>query len=812
MAERLNTTRQHRSSNPWADVSLKAAVTSIALWAASATATLADPPLPTQHPKRLAQIAPNAQITRNAQTSQATQITETTAASAAASETDGTKRKAAPTPESSQPETQLQPNPETTADAKAEPKAETPTEPEYRLAKHHLMGEKERDFRNTVRAAVRDLSRLSVDPSNAKALKTIARAVRRNKPADARAQLEKLTGDIARKLGLWMVLRTGSGSLAEYRAFLVAHPDWPSRALLRKRMEDVAFTFGGTVGEIEDTFKLLDPTTGPGIAALASAKQAVGKDKEARALAARAWRQDMLPNNFETGFLERFGDLLTPEDHKARVDRLLGEFFFRKRLRRSRANRIRRVIPLLSTADQKAATARLSLYLGQSSANRLVASLPAAARKDPEFARQRAQNFARQRKYEKAAAQLAKTPAGQSSPDPDGDWDLRQRVARELLELKKYKSAYDTVKDARPDDENDRKDAAFLSGWIALQKLKNLKFALKHFEVMTEAADGPLSRSKASYWLGRAHLAAGDTAAARKAFLAGGAFRDTFHGALSRVALEPAQRSLAIPLPPKPTDAEIKAFQSSDLIKAAVLADKADLPRGFVRSLFGSYAWRTKSVGAGGEIILSAALAELLGDGQIAVRAGKAGVARGYDHFIYSYPLHRLPAFAPITDRTPPPEILLGIARQESEFNTRIVSRVGARGVLQVMPITAKDVCQIYKVRCNVKRLLTDATYNTRIAAAYIATQMRVVEDNMILTLTSYNAGPGRTRQWLRERGDPRTEAYDALDWVYAIPFQETRLYVQKVLSNLQVYRARLSKPEPIQVDRELGIDRPNTP
>ncbi|MEL6228140.1 MAG: lytic transglycosylase domain-containing protein, partial [Pseudomonadota bacterium] len=89
---------------------------------------------------------------------------------------------------------------------------------------------------------------------------------------------------------------------------------------------------------------------------------------------------------------------------------------------------------------------------------------------------------------------------------------------------------------------------------------------------------------------------------------------------------------------------------------------------------------------------------------------------------------------------------------------------------------------------------------------------MRVVEDNMILTLTSYNAGPGRTRQWLRERGDPRTEAYDALDWVYAIPFQETRLYVQKVLSNLQVYRARLSKPEPIQVDRELGIDRPNTP
>ena len=61
-----------------------------------------------------------------------------------------------------------------------------------------------------------------------------------------------------------------------------------------------------------------------------------------------------------------------------------------------------------------------------------------------------------------------------------------------------------------------------------------------------------------------------------------------------------------------------------------------------------------------------------------------------------------------------------------------------------------------------------------------------------ILTLAGYNAGPGRAREWIKEFGDPRDQKIDPIDWIHRIPFEETREYVQKVLSNIQIYRARL--------------------
>ncbi|MEM1306459.1 MAG: lytic transglycosylase domain-containing protein [Pseudomonadota bacterium] len=564
-------------------------------------------------------------------------------------------------------------------------------------------------------------------------------------------------------------------------------------------MEDLAFTEGGTVAEITALFDAMPPQTGAGMAALASAKLISGDEAAARSLAQKVWRENRLARNFEVGFIDRFGKLLTPEDHAARADRLLGTWFARRSPRRRRADAVRRLIPLLSPPQQKYVTARLSLYLGQKGAEKLARALPKEWARKPELARQRAQAAVRAKQYERAGRFLAKAPAGTDAPAPDGDWELRERVAKELIEAGKAELAYTITATARPNDENAAKEAAFLAGWVALRKRDDAAAARPHFERMLAAADGPLSTSKAHYWIGRA---APDTEQAQEAFAKGGAFLDTFHGALSRTAMMPPKRALALPLPSIPDDATVAAFKARDVIKAAVVADKAGLPRRFVRALFGTFAWR---VASGGEILLSGAVADALGDTQVSVRAGKAGVARGHPHYVQSYPVHRLTEYDPLTER-PPNELLLAIARQESEFNTKIISRAGARGVLQVMPITARDVCRIYRTKCDIKRLLTDEQYNTRIASAYIATQMRVVDDNMILTLTSYNAGPGRTRQWLRQRGAPRDGKRDPLDWTYQIPFRETRLYVQKVLSNLQVYRARLGKETPVQVDRDLGL------
>jgi soluble lytic murein transglycosylase len=197
-------------------------------------------------------------------------------------------------------------------------------------------------------------------------------------------------------------------------------------------------------------------------------------------------------------------------------------------------------------------------------------------------------------------------------------------------------------------------------------------------------------------------------------------------------------------------------------------------------------------------------LAEALGDTQMAVRIGKAAIARGLNLIVYSYPVHAFPAYSPLRD---PPEaaLMLGIARQESEFNPEIVSGAGARGILQVMPITARHVCRDYKLKCDIKRLLTDPSYNTMISSAYIADRMGEFDGSYVLGIAGYNAGPGRARQWIGEFGDPRDPSVDPEDWIHRIPFEETRDYVQKVLSNLQVYRARLGVgPSELRIAEDL--------
>ncbi len=196
-------------------------------------------------------------------------------------------------------------------------------------------------------------------------------------------------------------------------------------------------------------------------------------------------------------------------------------------------------------------------------------------------------------------------------------------------------------------------------------------------------------------------------------------------------------------------------------------------------------------------------LAAALGDTQASVRIGKTAIGRGMNLVYYAYPIHSLPQYTPL--RQPPePAMILGIARQESEFNTTTQSGAGARGILQVMPVTAKHVCRDYKLKCQIDRLMKDPAYNTMLGSAYIADRMAEFSGSYVLTLAGYNAGPGRAREWIKEFGDPRDKKVDPLDWIYRIPFEETREYVQKVLSNIQVYRARLGEANAVRINADL--------
>lgn len=640
-------------------------------------------------------------------------------------------------------------------------------------------------------AAIAPAREHPVSEDDAKRIRDAVAAINGMDDGKARALKNEITDPIGRKLVEWYRLRSGLAQALEIRSFLRANPAWPDRDELTERFEELLFARGDDTKAIKEAFSTEEPTTGMGLAALASAYLVEGDKEKARVLAARAWREHDFPARLETGFIERFGSLLTEADHKWRLDRLLIGELRGTGERKARAAMAKRVIPLLSKPEQQKAEARLAVFERSKAAANKMAALPADESADWGLAFQRVDLLRQQGKDEDAWKILLSAPTDPAEiVSPDGWWEQRRAAAYDALLAGKPKMAFELVRDAGPLSVNPRNEQTFLAGWLALRHLKDARLAKPFFEANAKGSDGPLSRSRALYWLGRTHLALGNKTQAAQHFKAAAEYTDTFHGQLARARLGKDAAAFDVTPPSAPTADQIERFNGLDAVRAAVIAHKADLDRSVVRAFISQLQRHFKSEA---EVAMVAHLAQALGDTQMALRVGKAGIARGMNLLYYAYPIHAFPAYSPL--RTPPETaLLLGLARQESEFNMTTMSGAGARGILQIMPGTARHICRDYKIKCDVKRLMRDSSYNAMLASAYVGDRLEDVAGSYILTLTSYNAGPGRTRQWIRQFGDPRDPAVDPIDWIYQIPFEETRDYVQKVLSNVQVYRARLGE------------------
>jgi soluble lytic murein transglycosylase len=643
----------------------------------------------------------------------------------------------------------------------------------------------------TLDEAIAPIRAYSLDGADADRIRDAIKAIA-SAELDKAAEIQRAIQDpVGRKLVDWYRLRNGYGEPSEYRAFLDSNPAWPDRSGLTQKFELALFTSGGSAGFIKSQFANGGPDTGAGFAALASAYLAEGNEAEAKRYAVKAWRGETIPPALETGFLARFGKYLTPADHKWRLDRLLIDTVRWDDEKKARAALVRRIIPLLAASERKKAEARLAVFMGAAGAKKLVDALPAVSEPDWGLVFQRIQALRRANKSEEAAKLMLGAPTEEAKiVVPDEWWTERRANAYDALKAGKPKLAYELVREAGPLTANPLKDQTFMAGWVALRYLKNPALAETHFLAMSKAADGPLSRAKAAYWLGRTAEAKNNKAAATEYYRAAQRDPDAFHALLARQKLEPGRQSINTSPPAEPTPDQIRKFVDLDAVKAVVIAKKAGLDISIMRGFIVQLRTVMKSEA---EAAMVAHLAEAVGDTQSAVRAGKTAIARGQNLYYYAYPVHPFPAYSPLR-KPPETAFLLGIARQETEFNTLTVSGAGAKGLLQVMTVTAKHVCHDYKIKCDIGRLLTDPSYNAMLASAYIGDRMDEFSGSYILTIAGYNAGPGRARQWIREFGDPRDPNVDPIDWIERIPIQETREYVGKVLANIQMYRARLGE------------------
>ncbi len=323
----------------------------------------------------------------------------------------------------------------------------------------------------------------------------------------------------------------------------------------------------------------------------------------------------------------------------------------------------------------------------------------------------------------------------------------------------------------------------WLAGWIALRRLGDPQRALPHFHRFNDSVATPISLGRGGYWLGRAYEATGDTASAGKWYREAARHQTSFYGQLGAeragMAGDPGLAVNGLP-----DWSKSPALRSDDVLAAVILhyAGEDDL----AIAMFARISEQMEGAAALGAL---ADLALHLGRPHYAVRIGKSAASKGILLYPAYYPVTDLAGYASQVE----PALAMAVARQETELNPRAVSRAGARGLMQLMPATAKKVAGWIGEPYSADRLLDDWQYNARLGQTYLARRITEFSGSYVLAAAAYNAGASRVGQWIREFGDPRLPGTDMIDWMELIPFAETRNYVQRVIEALYVYRTRLS-------------------
>ncbi|MGA7787167.1 MAG: lytic transglycosylase domain-containing protein, partial [Xanthobacteraceae bacterium] len=190
-------------------------------------------------------------------------------------------------------------------------------------------------------------------------------------------------------------------------------------------------------------------------------------------------------------------------------------------------------------------------------------------------------------------------------------------------------------------------------------------------------------------------------------------------------------------------------------------------------------------------------------DARATLLIGKEMLGRGFPFERYAFPNFGVPAYQQIGPQVEPC-VVYSIVRQESAFNPRVVSGANAIGLMQVTPDSGRDTAKKFNVAFNQRRLGDDVVYNAQLGTAELGNDIAAFRGSYILAFVAYNAGPRRAREWIEQYGDPRDPKVDPVDWIERIPISETRNYVERVVENMQVYRAVVENNPKLLIEADL--------
>ncbi|MDZ7600587.1 MAG: lytic transglycosylase domain-containing protein [Hoeflea sp.] len=561
---------------------------------------------------------------------------------------------------------------------------------------------------------------------------------------------------------------------------------WPGLKSLRQLSERAMFFENPPPAQVLAAFGDTRPETARGAILLIRALVATGDTKRARGLASSFWRSVIMEDRDARVFLTEFDRLLDKKDHFRRMEMLLY---------RDRANDAK---PLAEKAEaQSLYRAWSAIISSPAKAAGAIAAVHPSWHSEPSYLYLRIRNLRELDRTKEAAELLSRMPRDPDLlVDPDKWWVEARVVSRGLYEKGDAKAAYRLAAAHMAKSPAEFAEAEFHAGWYALRGLKDARSAQKHFSAILSVADGQISKARAHYWLGRAAEAGGGGKSAEYYALAA-QFPSTFYGQLASARL--GRKSLNIAYP-SPSEADRVRFAEREAVRAIRKLEDA----GFDRRAEILYRALAAELDSPGEVAILAAMAERRGDHRMSLQVGRIAWGRGLDVAALAYPLGAVPDSANISGAGK--ALAYSIARQESAFDKAAVSPANARGLLQILPGTAKGVAARHGLPYSHDRLTTDAGYNATLGAHYLGEQINDFGGSYILTFIAYNAGPRRVPQWIERFGDPRGRPIDeVVDWIEMIPFTETRHYVQRVMENYQVYKARLGQPAGIEQDLRFG-------
>ena len=615
---------------------------------------------------------------------------------------------------------------------------------------------------------------------------------------------------MASTLATWKALQqTDSLPFDSYASFLLAHPGWPNQTANRRAAERQAGLGSASPGNVVAFFRRFPPLTGGGAVAYARALAASGRTAEANEAARQAWRGGALSSTDEGTVLSQFGAALSPRDHDARFDALLWQ---------GQTGAAARVLPLTSPGARPLFEARLAFRTKSQAASGLAAANDAAGASDAGYIADKAVWLRNIGASPSARSWLARTRGGIARPGNVGEfYDVLFTNARGAAADRQWQTAYDIarqVDDAYPAGTDVSKapfaerdpytSLVWLAGQVALKQLGRPADAMTMFDRYARGSQAPQTRARGFYWAGRAAEAAGRRAEA-DAFLRRAADnRDQYYGQL---ATERLGRALVAP-PPAPranVDPAVRqAFYARETVRAAQFLGQIGQwqdQTAFVKVI-------ASDAETDADHLLADELSRSIGRPDLGVLVGRSAMQNG----LTEYSANAFP-----TVPVPPGyegrwTMIHAITRQESQFDRAAISSAGARGLMQLMPGTAREQAGKLGLSYDAARLTSDTSFNVMLGASYFD-RLFGSYGSYPLAIAAYNAGPGNVNKWLAANGDPRTGGVDWVDWVEAIPYTETRNYVQRVLENAVVYDlmvpARGKSRGPANLSWYLGKNRP---